>query len=491
MATIGTLVIALVSDSARFEQGMARARRQTDELEKAIRQLEKGGLDRMAAGMTASAAQTSKVSDWMRKLGDASSQTSTALTKTTTAAASASGGFRKVENAIVDMGLKVVGLDGKMGRMAEGFLELGVGGPVTLAVTGGLLLVGGAVAAVTRQAREAQKAYDDYLASLQQTSALALVGAQVDQMQKKLAAPQFGNTSRVGNWLLGLFGMGSTRTEQIMQLTQAQQIYAQLLEAFDAKRKETDAEFRKRAAREAGSYDFGRVRNPYFEELAHNEGRRRLQEFEERQRQIRAMFSDLGKLSPDAPSEEEIYRSVEQSAARAASRAGESVLKRIEATAIGRQQQMAKFVEAVWVSAAQNIQSATADVFQSIFNGQIKSLGDFARSVVGIVQRAIAEILAAQATAGLAPFLRVAFAGAGSGIPAAPDTSWLGGANGGVPTSFSRAQATVVNVTYAPTVYAIDAQNTQRFLRQNRASLAAEVGRVVGESSMARAALGR
>jgi len=351
---------------------------------------------------------------------------------------------------------------------------------VTLAVTAGLALVGLGIRsriqemeALSRAAGEARQRLAEAFKEREAGSVSGLT-RQLELEQQRFL--------RLQESLKGQ-GPGKLLMDAIVESSAAiQELQARILTLAD----------RNKGATEKITYDWRRVRNVFFEEMAESATKARMDQIRDQVKRYEALFRGLGKLSPDAPSGDEIGRTVEANAARAASRAGESTLKRIEATAIGRQQQMAKFVEAIWVSAAQNIQSATADVFQSIFNGQVKSLGDFARSVVNIVQQAIAQILAAQATAGLAPFLRGAFSGGGSGIPAAPDTSWLGGANGGVPTSFSRAQPTVVQyITYAPQVTAIDAQGVHQFFRRSRGAMIAELARATGDSTMARAAIGR
>lgn len=480
MATIGTLVVALVSDTARFEQGIIRARRQSDELERAMRQLEKGGLDRLTAGMTASAAQTSKVSDWMRRLGDASSQVSGTVTQTARAGEAMAAGFRKAENAIVDMGLQAIGLDGKLARVVEGLLLLGVGGTVTLAVTAGLAVIGGLIRARTEEmdalSRSSNDARQRLAEAFRERQASSTEGLQRDLVaeQRRFA-------------LLSQTLQGQGPSAKLLESLAESSAAIQELQA----RIETLAD-RNHKATEKITYDWGRVRNVFTDEITDRLTRESAKMFEQRQRAIQEMLSSRqGPIRFDQ-SPDELAREVERAANRAGDSAGRVTLERIAKTAQARQQALAQFTEEVWKSAARNIQSATASTFESIFNGQIKSLASFARSVVGIVQRAVAEILAAQTVSGLGPFLRGAFGG-GSGIPAAPDTSFLGPANTGIPTGgFSRAQPVVHQyITYAPTVHAIDAQGVQQFYRRTRGSLIAELARAAQDSRLVPASVSR
>jgi hypothetical protein len=118
---------------------------------------------------------------------------------------------------------------------------------------------------------------------------------------------------------------------------------------------------------------------------------------------------------------------------------------------------MAAFVTEVWKSAARNIQTALADGFERFFSGQLRSAEDFAMTLISVVQRALAEIAAAQVAAGLAPII--------SGI-----IGGSAGATGGetsLPGSAAAAPVTVNNI------YAMDAQSFQQFARRNAGALAA------------------
>lgn len=504
MATIGTLVVALVSDTARFEQGFVRARRQSDELERAMRQLEKGGLDRLTAGMTASAAQTGKVSDWMRRLGDASSQTAGTIAQTARGGEALSAGFRKAENAIIDVGLKMVGLDGKAAKLAEGLLLMGVGGSVTLAVAGGLALLGTAYHALTRETREAAEQQRAFADRTREAAAQRLrserpaegfkedfrrLSQEAEQLNRDLAEARRPRTfvdrqDRV-HTLVDQQAIAAAEQRLADFRTRATEVARQYLEAMGRLSEGT------RTTADQITYDWGRVRNVFAEEITDRLGKERVQAFERRQRAIQDMITSRQAPSRFDQSPDELAREVERAANRAGDRAGQATLERIAKTAQGRQKALADFTEEVWKSAARNIQSATASTFESIFNGQLKSLAAFASSVVGIVQRAVAEILAAQTVSGLGPILRNAFGG-GGGIPAAPDTSFIGGANAGIPRSFNRAPVVVhQHITYAPTVHAIDAQGVQQFYRRTRGTMIAELARAAQDSRLVPASVSR
>jgi hypothetical protein len=274
VATIGTLVVALVSDTARFEQGIIRARRQSDELERAMRQLEKGGLDRLTAGMTASAAQTSKVSDWMRRLGDASSQVSGTVTQTARAGEAMAAGFRKAENAIVDMGLQAIGLDGKLARVVEGLLLLGVGGTVTLAVTAGLAVIGGLIRARTEEmdalSRSSNDARQRLAEAFRERQASSTEGLQRDLVaeQRRFA-------------LLSQTLQGQGPSAKLLESLAESSAAIQELQA----RIETLAD-RNHKATEKITYDWGRVRNVFTDEITDRLTRESAKMFEQPSRRV-------------------------------------------------------------------------------------------------------------------------------------------------------------------------------------------------------------
>lgn len=484
MATIGTLVVALVADSARFEAGMVRARRRSDELERAMRQLEKSGLDRVAAGMSASAAQTQKVSDWMRRLGDASSKTTTAVETTGKAADhAASAGFRKAENAIVDLGLRMVGLEGKTAKVAEGFLAMGVGGTVTLAVTAGLAVIGGAVYKLTEQQRKAREGYEDWVKSMTQQTPLAAIGAQIDELTAKVAAPDFGGY----RWLTDFFGLTKTRTQEILQLSEAVKQYAQILQSFATQRHESL--FAAGMNNEPGSRGSNSIFNlNYLDTVQRAMGdlQRRVMWFQH-PADSNTVFQDLTRQGASAAEEvANVTAALDRegrrlSAALVGVGGGQEGVNAVTEAAKERQKAMAAFVTATWISAAQNIQSNIATIFDGIFGGQLQSLQDFARSTVAIVRWAIAQILAAQVAAKIGPAIFKAFGGLPTGGGDTADAS-AAGATGSLRAN-ARATTVVQYITYAPTVHAIDAQGVEQFYRRTRGAMIAELARASQDSS--------
>lgn len=138
---------------------MERARQTTERLEKQFKRLQREGLDRVSAGMTIA---SDRWANGLRNLE--MQQASTVISTARLAGAAEHGvvGFRRFETAVMGLGLEVVGVHGKVARMAEFLLTLGVGGTVALALTGGLAVVGAVwdkVSEKTRKAAEETKKF--------------------------------------------------------------------------------------------------------------------------------------------------------------------------------------------------------------------------------------------------------------------------------------------------------------------------------------------
>lgn len=171
-----------------------------------------------------------------------------------------SGGFAKASNAITNLAGDLLGVNNKVSNVAEGLLTLGAGGAVTAAVGAGIALLTAGFLSFTKQAREAEAAYNSYLDSLRKTSTLAIVGAQLDELNKKLAKLRDpgipGAVSRFKRQVLSqtflgqLFGIQSEE-ELNDQVRQAETLYRTALQDFDAARRKTNKEFADKAAKEA------------------------------------------------------------------------------------------------------------------------------------------------------------------------------------------------------------------------------------------------
>ena len=109
-----------------------------------------------------------------------------AIEKVGKGAAEAHVSMGRFNNAVANLGLSAVGIQGPMQKIVETIAMLGFGGPVVIGVLATLAALTAAFMKVTEQTRHAQKAYNDYMDSLRKASSLALVGAELDRLQEKL-----------------------------------------------------------------------------------------------------------------------------------------------------------------------------------------------------------------------------------------------------------------------------------------------------------------
>lgn len=439
MATVGELVVNLSANTAALESGMARA-------------------ERRVAGFGGAARE----------------------------------GFRKAENALTDLGLSVVGLDGKLGKLAEGALLLGVGGTATLALTAGLAAVGVAIRAVSTagdaqagKLKEIADRYDGVAEAAKRASRtqMELDRATLEGRLRQLRTTPLTNDMQGWKTLFkGLTLPGGW--QQAVQQERAEVLEA--LAAVDTALADFDRRQRERETAARPKLPGADVFRQQADAMRLLEGSLRSQgNFElDLLRQRKAAAGERAP-TPDA------FDTLEASL-RTLQPAVEATLKKIDQSWVGQQTRMAAFTQEVWLQAARNIESALANTFNDLFTGQLRSLEDFARSVVAIVQRALAEILAAQVAAGLTPILRSAFS------PAAPggvDAGTVAGVGTGIQGGMLRAgggQPVVVHqhFSYAPQVAAIDAQDAARFFKTNRAALLGEMARMAQDSDTAARALG-
>lgn len=133
-------------------------------------------------------------------------------------------GLSKAGNALNNLAGDMLGANNKVSNLAEGLLEFAGGGALVTGVALGVTAIGGALFYLTKQAREAEAGWQSFLRSVQKTTPLAQLGAQVDALREKLAAPQFGGYQRIAEAL----GLAESRNATILKLAQVEQAYAQI-----------------------------------------------------------------------------------------------------------------------------------------------------------------------------------------------------------------------------------------------------------------------
>ena len=164
--------------------------------------------------------------DVARRQGSVTAATNSAITST----GQWSAGLNKASNALENLAGNLLGVNNQVANMAEGLLQaVGGGGAVTL-VAAGIAAAAGAMLYFTKSAREAQAAYDGFLASLTKASPLAVVGRQIDELTEKLNKPIMSLT------LFEAFDRIFNGKGDLSQLEQAKRIYADILAGFEQSR---------------------------------------------------------------------------------------------------------------------------------------------------------------------------------------------------------------------------------------------------------------
>lgn len=136
-------------------------------------------------------------------------------------------GLSKAGNALNNLAGDMLGVNNKVANLAEGLLTFAGGGALVTGVALGITAIGGALFALTKQARDAEAGWQDFLRTVQKTSPLAQLGAQVDALREKLAAPEFGAYQRIARAL----GLAESRDATILKLAQVEQAYAQVFQS--------------------------------------------------------------------------------------------------------------------------------------------------------------------------------------------------------------------------------------------------------------------
>lgn len=120
------------------------------------------GVDRVAAGMTFAASGAAKWQEGLRRLSEQAGSTGGHVDRLRIVAEGSGTGFRKAQTALTNLGLGMVGLRGPTGKLAEGLLMLGLGGPVMLGVVGGLAAIGFAYHKLTEQTRKLKEEVEKF-----------------------------------------------------------------------------------------------------------------------------------------------------------------------------------------------------------------------------------------------------------------------------------------------------------------------------------------
>lgn len=120
--------------------------------------------------------------DVARRQGSVTAATNSATTST----GQFSAGLNKTSNALENLAGNLLGVNNQVGNLAEGLLSMVGGGPLVTGVALGITVVAGALFYFNKQARDAKKAYDDWLDSLRKNTPLSIVGAQLDTEKEKL-----------------------------------------------------------------------------------------------------------------------------------------------------------------------------------------------------------------------------------------------------------------------------------------------------------------
>lgn len=93
----------------------------------------------------------------------------------------------RFQNAVNNLGLAAVGVQGPMGKIVETIAILGIGGGLVTGVLAGIAAIGAAFRYLNKDIDAAHKAYTDYMDSLRRATPLAIVGAELDVARSKLA----------------------------------------------------------------------------------------------------------------------------------------------------------------------------------------------------------------------------------------------------------------------------------------------------------------
>lgn len=143
----------------------------------------------------------------------------------------AAAGLSKASNAITNLAGDALGANNKVANLVEGLLSFGVGATVVTAVAAGLAIITTALFYFSKESRDAQKAWDDYLATLQKTTPLAQVGKAMDDILERVQARPVTALDYTKQFL-GWLGITQSRDELLREAGTIVQAYHGLFESL-------------------------------------------------------------------------------------------------------------------------------------------------------------------------------------------------------------------------------------------------------------------
>jgi hypothetical protein len=197
---------------------------------------------RLVAGLTAAGRAAHEASAGARAWAAGLARLQGQQQAVATSATGAASQIGRLREPLTSLAGQAAGVAGPLGQVGSLLLSMSVGGPVTVAAVAGLAVLAGALTHFSKQAREARRAYEDYVASLTAASPLAVVGRKIDTERASLRNPLFD----FGGNVLSALGIGDTPAERQRQLAEAQALYQNMLEGFAAKRRQVLEESRRR-----------------------------------------------------------------------------------------------------------------------------------------------------------------------------------------------------------------------------------------------------
>ncbi|KKW05431.1 MAG: hypothetical protein UY40_C0020G0008 [candidate division CPR1 bacterium GW2011_GWC1_49_13] len=129
----------------------------------------------------------------------------------------ASGGYAKLERALMQAAFATAGVSGPLGGLSRAFLQFATGGIATLAITGGIALVVSQIQRFRREAEAAKKATVEWLDSLPKAGpTLDDLRATLTQVQARISA--INEQTRAREVLPGLALIPQRDPQQTLQL---------------------------------------------------------------------------------------------------------------------------------------------------------------------------------------------------------------------------------------------------------------------------------
>ena len=151
-------------DSGPAKTGAAEVVRALDDIKKAAQQ-HSGVISNAAVGSEKLGEQLLRTGTAATTGGAGQITLENATRKSFSAALESQHGWRRLENVLTSTGIEAIGLEGRMGLLAERLGGFAIGGPITLAVVAGIALMVISWRHFTEASRAAEKAIEDVLAA--------------------------------------------------------------------------------------------------------------------------------------------------------------------------------------------------------------------------------------------------------------------------------------------------------------------------------------